>query len=442
MDTPRIMIVEDDGLIGSYMKKTIENLGYVVTSVAMSGEDAVATVLEDKPDLITMDIKLGGRMDGIETAAEIRGVIDVPVIYLTAHSDTETLKRAKITEPYGYVVKPFESRELHSNIEMALYKHKMEKELKRLALYDGLTGLPNRTLFLDRLNQAFEISRRDNQFFVIMYFDLDGFKNVNDTLGHDAGDVLLKEVAQRFNHCVRRSDTVARLGGDEFTAIIRNVEKIADVSALSRKVLLSVGKPFNIDGHNCSVGVSIGISIYPIDGRDAESLMKKADAAMFRAKQGGKNNYRFFSDAGCKTSDGFEVLVELCLKFVLDRAGKWNHAEWLEFVFDVQQKGLDVSGAIQDHIGLMLESLKQLYRFGIQSLGQAEKCMNHVSRKTVEFMRETEGIWGDEQWKELLASCDICGVLPDNDITNGELEERIGSVVEEVKLLYIILNSA
>ena len=166
------------------------------------------------------------------------------------------------------------------------------EQVLHLAHHDSLTELPNRILFYDRLNQAIIKSRRDNAKFAILYLDLDGFKNINDTLGHDAGDMLLKEAAKRIKACVRESDTVARMGGDEFTVIISNVRSKKGKDDVAKKIVGSIASPFLINGKYCSVSVSIGISLYPINGETPDQLVKIADATMYLAKQGGKNCYR------------------------------------------------------------------------------------------------------------------------------------------------------
>jgi CheY-like chemotaxis protein len=131
MAMPAVFIVEDEAIVANDIKETLKSLGYHVSGIAKSGALAIEKVRETQPDLVLMDIHLDGRMDGIETAGQIRSSFDIPVIYLTAHADTDLLERAKITEPYGYVLKPYDERELHSNIKIALYKHSIEREIKK-----------------------------------------------------------------------------------------------------------------------------------------------------------------------------------------------------------------------------------------------------------------------------------------------------------------------
>ncbi|MFA7399679.1 MAG: diguanylate cyclase [Sideroxydans sp.] len=165
------------------------------------------------------------------------------------------------------------------------------EQVTHLAHHDGLTGLPNRILFYDRLNQAIARARRDKESVAVLFLDLDGFKKINDTMGHAIGDALLTEAAKRIQSCVRESDTVARMGGDEFTAILCNVGNGKEIVA--QKILDTIRQPFMLADQSCSVGVSIGIAIYPDSGGNAEDLVKVADTAMYLAKDSGKNCYRF-----------------------------------------------------------------------------------------------------------------------------------------------------
>ena len=170
-----------------------------------------------------------------------------------------------------------------------------EQKIAQLAHYDMLTKLPNRTLFYDRLEQAIARAKRYNQRFAVMFMDLDGFKQVNDEFGHQAGDSLLNMVAGRLTENARDMDTVARVGGDEFIFILNNIDNAENVILVANKILGSLSRPFVINGHTCSVGCSIGISIFPDDSDDTEIMVKMADDAMYLAKKSGRNSYQFFN---------------------------------------------------------------------------------------------------------------------------------------------------
>jgi diguanylate cyclase (GGDEF)-like protein/PAS domain S-box-containing protein len=171
-------------------------------------------------------------------------------------------------------------------------KHQ-EDRLRYLAYHDPLTGLPNRKLFGEQLQESLEWAKNNNLMVGLLFIDLDGFKHVNDTFGHEVGDRLLVTIAGRLNRTLRLSDTVARLGGDEFTVILRAIPKVDIAARVAEKILVTITESMVFDGHVTHVSASIGISIYPFNSHDTETLIKQADAAMYRAKHLGKNRYEF-----------------------------------------------------------------------------------------------------------------------------------------------------
>ncbi len=172
-----------------------------------------------------------------------------------------------------------------------------EDRLAHLASYDTVTGLPNRSLFQDRLAQALHRAERDSRQAALLFIDLDNFKHVNDTLGHAAGDALLQQVAARLKGALRASDSVSRLGGDEFTVILEAIWRDEDVEQVADKLLQESALPYRLQGHEVFVTASIGIAVYPRDGDNAEALLMSADAAMYRAKDRGRHGYEFFAQA-------------------------------------------------------------------------------------------------------------------------------------------------
>ena len=170
-----------------------------------------------------------------------------------------------------------------------------EDKLKHQAYFDSLTGIPNRTLFLDRSEIALNQAKRSNEGLAVIFIDLDEFKELNDTLGHDAGDVMLKAVAQRFINCARKSDTVSRRGGDEFTILMPRIKNIEDAVKLAERILLSNKNAISIKEKMVFPKTSIGISIYPHDGDSIETLINNADKAMYYAKESGKNQYSLYN---------------------------------------------------------------------------------------------------------------------------------------------------
>ncbi len=171
-----------------------------------------------------------------------------------------------------------------------------EEKIRHQAFHDALTGLPNRLLFQDHLEKALSLAKRNHKSLATFFLDIDGFKKVNDTLGHDVGDLLLQAVAQRLLSLVRSSDTVARMGGDEFTIILSEIEHPEDAALIANKVFEAIRKPFFLSEHTIHVTTSIGISLYPLNGQDIQTLMKQANSAMYITKNSGKNNFHFFSE--------------------------------------------------------------------------------------------------------------------------------------------------
>jgi len=228
------------------------------------------------------------------------------------------------------VTATIEAHKLAEQIETA------KVQLDHLAHHDILTDLPNRMLLQDRLSQAIEVARRQGRQLAVMFMDLDRFKHINDSLGHAVGDQLLQSVAQQLVGCVRHSDTVCRQGGDEFLLLLPYIEHAEDAALSAQKILAALALPHRIDGHDLHISVSIGISIYPDDGQDAETLIKSADTAMYHAKGNGRNNYKFFEqDMNARAVQ--RQSIEASLRRALERK---------EFVLYYQPKINLLSGAI------------------------------------------------------------------------------------------------
>lgn len=176
------------------------------------------------------------------------------------------------------------------------FRKKAEAELRHLANYDTLTNLPNRTLFNEHLEQSIHESERTSTHFAILFIDLDNFKNINDSLGHSIGDLLLVEVGKRLSLCIRAEDVVARFGGDEFSVLLKEIRMDHGAARVADKILGALSEPFDLQGHNIVISPSIGIVLFPSDGNQPEELLRNADTAMYHAKSRGKNNFQFFTD--------------------------------------------------------------------------------------------------------------------------------------------------
>lgn len=193
-----------------------------------------------------------------------------------------------------------------------------EQHLNYLATHDPLTNLPNRTLFIDRLKQAMSRAPWHDRLLAVMFLDLDRFKKVNDTLGHHVGDVLLKEVAVRLMSCVRDGDTVSRFGGDEFVVMFNDVGKKSDVFHIAEKLINVINEPFILAGEKLVTTTSVGVSLFPTDGNDANMLLKNADTAMYRAKESGRNNYQLYTAAMNEKAEE-QMRMEAAIRAGIDR---------------------------------------------------------------------------------------------------------------------------
>jgi len=436
----RVLVAEDDVLVAEDLREALEEMGHHVAVVLHRSDDVVRTAREEEVDLALLDIRMPGKMDGVDVGRRLRDKLEIPVIFVSAYADDDTLRRAGASDPFGYLVKPVDFQELRSAIEVGLERHARERllrealeeverapvfrqddetsgsyrtlfrqspaaiaiaslkdgrildvnqrfqelfgwrreqsvgetadslglwaqpddrerlwervtsegrihglrtslrtrsgetrevdlsaevqnlgsekallmafhdlteqtatavQLERMALYDSVTGLPNRNLFRDRLRHALERGGREGQGVAVLFVDLDGFKKVNDTMGHEAGDEVLELVAQRILGSIRDEDTVARLGGDEFTVILEKDPSLAGAEAAARRIRASMLPPFQIQGRSVRLTASIGIAVSRSGDATAQELVHSSDMAMYAAKRNGGDRHRVFvADGG------------------------------------------------------------------------------------------------------------------------------------------------
>lgn len=285
----RILVVDDDRGTRFAMRKVLEKDGYRVDEVA-NGEQALMYCERFMPDLVLMDAIMPG-MDGFTACSAIQSLPCgkyVPVLVITALNDDVSIDQAFSAGAMDYISKPVNFSVLRKRIARLLQASRSEQYVRELAYNDSLTGLPNRTMFTDVLKEM--IAACDDEIMVaVLFLDLDRFKLVNDTFGHDAGDLLLKVVAERLQGCIRRGDIVSRFGGDEFTIALDRVKAYAEVENIAIKIHQTLSRPFVFLGKEMHVSTSIGIAMCPHDGDDIGALLKNADIAMYRAKeQGGR----------------------------------------------------------------------------------------------------------------------------------------------------------
>ncbi|MCG8067858.1 MAG: EAL domain-containing protein [Candidatus Thiodiazotropha taylori] len=332
MELKTILLVDDNPSNLRLLLEFLEGHDLKV-AVAQNGDEALARLKRtnfSKPDLILLDVKMPG-IDGYETCRRIKSssdLNDIPVIFLTSVSDTADMVKGFSVGAVDYITKPINLPELMARVNTHLElsslrrdlnarisertqelvavndalrteieeRKRVENQIRYIVTHDSLTDLPNRIKLMDQLNQVISMARRYDEMIALMFLDLDQFKIINDSLGHRAGDRLLIDVAERLKNLLRDEDIVARLGGDEFVICLPVHDRNRDIMSMARKIFASLRTPFMVNDVKFHIGASIGISVFPKDGSDADTLLSKADIAMYHAKQSGRAEIKFYSD--------------------------------------------------------------------------------------------------------------------------------------------------
>lgn len=290
--TASVLVVEDDGIVATDIADALTRFGYSLAGRASTGVEATQKAELCQPDLVLMDVRLRGGMDGISAAQEILRRRRVPLVFLTASSDPSTIKRALAIEPFGYLVKPFREAELRATIELALCHHRaglaaQERATRwsELSVLDELTQLHNRRGFLMQAAQQMHLARRENRSLTLFFADLDGLKRINDERGHNQGDLAIQTAAQVLRHTFRESDVVARLAGDEFAVLSLDGAQHTAQRVMERlqtnlcQCNATSGLPFRIE-------MSVGCAVR--EGTSDESIecfIARADANMYVNKR-------------------------------------------------------------------------------------------------------------------------------------------------------------
>ncbi len=307
----RILIIDDDECVRGLLVNVLsDNYNCDQTE---SAELALVALAESHFDLIISDIQMPG-MSGLELVPQIHVIApDSVVLMVSGQRNIEAAIAAMHVGAFDYVMKPFNMPHLEAAVKRALkhsallQENRTDKEqiesllrqrtaqVDRLAYYDTLTDLPNRTLFEDRVTQALAVGHSANQPLTILFVALDQLKKVNDTLGHAVGDRLLKETAARLRLCVTESDTVGRFGGEEFAVLLSANKQTREVIEIIAAIREAMKPSFDLDGQSLFGTVSIGVSFYPLDAEDTQTLLKNAGAALYRVKHAGGDNYQFYT---------------------------------------------------------------------------------------------------------------------------------------------------
>ncbi|MFC6520413.1 EAL domain-containing protein [Undibacterium arcticum] len=312
-----VLVVDDDRSTRSALRHTLSRDGFRVEE-AENGAQALMLLKRIQPDVILMDA-LMPVMDGFTTCARLQEHPNghaIPVLMITALEDNLSVERAFAAGASDYIPKPIHFAVLSQRVRRIVDANRTEQRIRHLAYNDPLTDLPNRALFFKQLERCIEQARQTGEMVAVLFLDLDRFKNVNDTLGHEVGDRLLVAVAQRIRRSVRSVDCVARLGGDEFTVVLADMTGPNTAAAAAQNICRALSTPFQIDGHDIFVSTSIGISLYPHDSIDAVALLKHADTAMYRAK---KARSGFTFEAAMELAVSEHMRLESDLREALNR---------------------------------------------------------------------------------------------------------------------------
>jgi diguanylate cyclase (GGDEF)-like protein len=318
---------EDDYIVTRDLLSEVVMSKYELEWVA-TYEAALEAMKRNNHDVYLLDYRLGERT-GLELLREMmENGCKVPIILMTGQGDHTVDMEAMKAGAADFLVKgKIDLSSLERSIRYAIERKRTEEQILYMAYYDNLTGLPNSRLFKDRLQQAMMHVARHQRLSAVLFLDLDNFKYINDTLGHTIGDLLLKEVADRLQKCLRKSDsvaypkaddpndTVSRLGGDEFIILLLEIKQAEDAAKVAQRVLETLSLRFMMDRNEVYITASIGIAVYPFDGEDIDALLKNADTAMYHAKGRGKNNYQFY-----KQSMNAAALTKLTLEGSLRKA--------------------------------------------------------------------------------------------------------------------------
>lgn len=293
-ERPIVVLADDDPSIRLMVRHVLESEDFDIVE-ASDGLEAIKAVEKYHPALILLDAVMPG-IDGFTTCQQIKekGHTDIPVMMITGLDDDASVERAYEVGAIDFITKPIKWAVLKHRVKSVVAQVIAERKVKLLAYRDTLTNLPNRLLFADRLEQSIIRSERSRTSMALMLIDIDDFKLVNDSFGHDAGDKLIKAVGELIAKSLRRADTIARLGGDEFAVIIEGIDGPEDAISIADNLTTILEHNVRLDDQETYTSASIGIAVFPEDGKDARTLLKNADTAMFRAKENGRHCFQFY----------------------------------------------------------------------------------------------------------------------------------------------------
>ena len=317
-NAPVVLVVDDDRSTRAALRHALGRNGFEVVE-ASDGHAALAWLEQHPVDAILMDAMMPV-MDGFAACATLKRHPDwkqIPVLMITALEDRHSIERAFEAGASDFIPKPIHLSVVNQRVRRIIEATRAERHVHHLAYSDTLTGLPNRQKFMEELHLGIERAGRHGNALAVLFLDLDRFKFINDTMGHEAGDELLVIVTQRLKGCVRTDDCISRLGGDEFTVLLEDLPNASIAASVAENICRTVSAPLLVGGQEMVVSASIGISVHPHDGRDASSLLRHAETAMYRAKQAGSGFCHY--EAAMESAVSDRLKIENDLRRALER---------------------------------------------------------------------------------------------------------------------------
>ena len=294
---PKILLIDDDELDRKAIHRELRNYDREIQCIeATSSDESITALTNDHFDAVLLDFRLAGET-GLDVlkALNSRDFLQMPVIMLSGMDDENLIMECLENGAQDYLLKnELNAKTLLRSIRYAKERKQLLEQVTALAKFDPLTGLANRSRFSEFIENALLRAQRRNEVLAVLYIDLDHFKNINDTLGHGAGDALLISVGKRLKQAVRVVDLVARLGGDEFAIIAENIQIARNAALIAEKIIALLSTPHQCDHHEIRIGPSIGIALSSDCDNSTDILLRSADTAMYHAKEQGRNNYQFF----------------------------------------------------------------------------------------------------------------------------------------------------
>jgi diguanylate cyclase len=330
LSSATVMIIDDEPIVIDVVQAFLEEAGYRRFIGVADALKAIDAIKDNKPDVVLLDLLMPG-LNGLDILAAVRADPElrfIPVIVLTAASDAATKLKVLELGATDFLAKPVDASELTLRMRNSLA---FKAYRDHLAYYDGLTGLPNRKLFQERLALGLRRAKRTQKHCALLHMNLDRFKQINETLGHRVGDALLKQVGIRLNESIRGTDmlsrmideketgwSVSRVGGDEFTVLLPDLDRVESAAIVARRILSVMLGAFDIEGTELYATPSIGISVFPDDAQDGDTLLSNAGVALSHAKQKGRNTFVFYSDE-INNSSKEKLKMEMQLRHAVER---------------------------------------------------------------------------------------------------------------------------